>query len=527
MAGFGIFDRVKETSTTTGTGNITLAGTSTGFRTFTSVLSTNDQTFYAIVHRTANEWEVGIGTLTGPTTLTRDQIYASSTGSLVSFTAGTKDVFITQPASKQLTPYTQIYYTYPTTDELNGVQVFYRGFGSQNGPGGNYQQLSQSYSDNVDPQYKFTSFQNSLSPLNGSSGMLSQSTEANASNTSNTFSTRLTASSGFFSGISSRQLQQLYYATGITPSISVSSAITNTTFVGIDGTPSFNYWDALPFGGTTFPVHPGAVILGNAETSAPKFYRYDGSAWNAVGGGGGVTQIVAGTGISISPAGGTGVVTISAGAGGGGWWSFKDLTNSGPETIDLPSSWSAVSTPADSLFIFATASAPWGPPSPGGPWASIGNYPYVGTRYALNGTDWPTAATPTNLNNAFAADGYATAWTFNISGDGNTTAYLATLSNSNYTTTPYAGGFSSFGASGSWKGHALVYVYFGPDVTSTVTFPTGATKKASLYDAYNGASIFAVDYTNTAVADIQAYISPLLTAPGPCWIGWVFWYTYT
>ena len=97
-------DRVKETTTTTGTGTVTLAGAVTGFQTFTSVLSDGDTTYYCIVHRDTAEFEVGLGTFTASgTTLARTTVLESSnSGSLVSFTSGTKDVFITYPAEKSV-----------------------------------------------------------------------------------------------------------------------------------------------------------------------------------------------------------------------------------------------------------------------------------------------------------------------------------------------------------------------------------------------------------------------------------------
>lgn len=97
-------DRVRETSTTTGTGSFTLGGTSTGFQSF-SVIGDGNTTYYGIVNSAAGEWEVGIGTYTSSgTTLSRDTILESSnSGSKVSFGAGSKDVFCTYPAEKAVT----------------------------------------------------------------------------------------------------------------------------------------------------------------------------------------------------------------------------------------------------------------------------------------------------------------------------------------------------------------------------------------------------------------------------------------
>jgi hypothetical protein len=92
-------DRVKETTTSTGTGTITLAGASTGYQSF-AVIGNGNTTYYTIAGQGTSEWEVGIGTYTSSgTTLSRDTVLASSNaGSLVTFSAGTKDVFVTQPS---------------------------------------------------------------------------------------------------------------------------------------------------------------------------------------------------------------------------------------------------------------------------------------------------------------------------------------------------------------------------------------------------------------------------------------------
>lgn len=94
-------DRVQETTTTTGTGTITLAGAVTGFQSF-SVIGDANTTYYTIA--AGSQWEVGIGTYTASgTTLSRDTILESSTGgTAVDFSAGIKNVFVTYPAEKSL-----------------------------------------------------------------------------------------------------------------------------------------------------------------------------------------------------------------------------------------------------------------------------------------------------------------------------------------------------------------------------------------------------------------------------------------
>ena len=102
---FAVNDRVKETSTTTGTGTLLLAGALTGFQTFVAGIGNSNTTYYAIVHESANEFEVGIGTVTdaSPDTLSRTTILESSNSdSAVNFSSGTKTVFCTLPAEKAL-----------------------------------------------------------------------------------------------------------------------------------------------------------------------------------------------------------------------------------------------------------------------------------------------------------------------------------------------------------------------------------------------------------------------------------------
>ena len=102
---FILKDRVKESTTTTGTGNISLGGALATFDTFQSYLSNGDTTFYAIAHTSSgvDEWEVGLGTWNTGNTLSRTTVLAGSNGtSAVTFSAGTKDVFMTYPASKAI-----------------------------------------------------------------------------------------------------------------------------------------------------------------------------------------------------------------------------------------------------------------------------------------------------------------------------------------------------------------------------------------------------------------------------------------
>ena len=101
-------DRVLDSSTSTGTGAFVVSGTpAAGYRTFSAVMSVSDTCYYSIQGQTTSEWEVGLGTYSSANTLTRTTVYSSSnSGSAVTFSAGTKNVFITMAASRapQLDP---------------------------------------------------------------------------------------------------------------------------------------------------------------------------------------------------------------------------------------------------------------------------------------------------------------------------------------------------------------------------------------------------------------------------------------
>lgn len=100
----GLADRVKDSTTSSGTGAVTLSGTAAtgGYQTFAQALgSASRAVCYCIVNTATGEWETGCGTFNGTTGLTRDLVRSSSnSNALVSFAAGTKDVFVTAVAGQ-------------------------------------------------------------------------------------------------------------------------------------------------------------------------------------------------------------------------------------------------------------------------------------------------------------------------------------------------------------------------------------------------------------------------------------------
>ena len=106
MPGPLFYDRIKESTTSTGTPSVALAGAQSGFQGF-GVVGSGNICYYAIQHRTADEWEVGLGTVPDSgVTLARTRVLDGSSGTLwVNLSAGTKDIFLTIPSAALLTPH--------------------------------------------------------------------------------------------------------------------------------------------------------------------------------------------------------------------------------------------------------------------------------------------------------------------------------------------------------------------------------------------------------------------------------------
>ena len=117
-------DRIKETTTTTGTGAITLAGAVSGFRRFSSVMAIGDTCTYSVVSATLTESEAGIGTYSALNTLTRTTVQSSSNANAaVVFSAGIKNVFI-GPIAGTLPPWNPITNTLDiSVNALNDVAI--------------------------------------------------------------------------------------------------------------------------------------------------------------------------------------------------------------------------------------------------------------------------------------------------------------------------------------------------------------------------------------------------------------------
>ena len=94
MAANTMFDRVQETTTSPGTGNVSLAGAVSQYVTFQSVFALNQHFYYTIADTSGTNWECGDGYLSAGSTLVRYQVTSSSNaGALVNFASGTQAIW--------------------------------------------------------------------------------------------------------------------------------------------------------------------------------------------------------------------------------------------------------------------------------------------------------------------------------------------------------------------------------------------------------------------------------------------------
>lgn len=136
------FDRVQETTATTGTGDVSLLGAPTSYQAFGAVLTNGQECYYCITHQTLNQWEVGLGTYnSGPNSLSRTSVLSSSNSGLpVNFGAGTMNVFLTLPAEQALLN-TDIIAGSNMTITGSGSTLTFNAAGGSGSPGGTSGQI--------------------------------------------------------------------------------------------------------------------------------------------------------------------------------------------------------------------------------------------------------------------------------------------------------------------------------------------------------------------------------------------------
>lgn len=543
------FDRVKETSTTTGTGSFTLAGAVTGFRAFSSVLSvgSTNLTVYAIANDTANQWEIGLGYLSASTTLVRSVIYRNSSGttSALNFSAGTKNVFITQPAK----------------------------FGSNN------HMLSDNVAGTPESRTNFTAFGYNTSIGGDSTTAVGASSTASASSasvfgagatasgiSSSAFGNASTASSLATTAVGATANAATQYATAVGYGASVTSSdygtavgqyssVTGNNAVAFGGGNTSSGYQSIAVGVSNTSSGNTSIVIGSSSTASgnnsiaigPSLnanqteqfltymrvspaglsgvsVKYDSSTRELYaesgGGGGGVTQIIAGTGITITSTGpgGTGAVTINASGGGGGpnWATYQD-NDMTPASLSLATPSSTTSSPYSTWF-FSNSAGPTGSwmyqGMVGGPvGATYSNSSYPISTPITGGPPFGGSAVcyfPSYHNDIGASS------TFQVAVGSSLPNYFSSV-------IYIGGGWPVFGATRFGHFIAAVQGMWSGTVTPMMA---GVTLVDEFYDQYFNNTYFFFDCDSSAVSSMSGGSAIATFGGGTASYYSIFWYNY-
>lgn len=581
---FKLADRVKQTATTTGTGNFTLSATPTGFRAFSSVLSTSDTTYYCIAHQTANEWEVGYGTYSATNTLTRTTVISSSnSGSAVNFSAGTKDVFITPPAIGTFGNNVVIgnNITYDQNTLQNSVVVGANSSAagtsvsvgrSANATGGSATAVGYNALAN---QTASTAIGYNSQATGSYSVMVGYGYASGGSDVAVGYDAVSSQPSAVAIGLSSRAITSGSLAIGEYSWADATASVVLGPSARVEN--SAVQWGIAIGSGATVRGSASLVIGAATKDSAGgndiRIGRQQDSSYPSGATGSGnilighnlvsaaanpSNSIGIGNNIAVSQSDATFMnkfrINPSTGLVGPAygltydstthevyaitsgpppipaWFTYADYSSAFPATLDLPTGWSSTySGPTDEIKVFGSPDLnPYGPPSPGGgSWANLGFASIAGYCWSISSSNWSALSSPINLNASGVSDGFAACWIYGVQDDAAFSYFdvLGTLGNSTFTSAPFYGGFPLVGSAPRY-GHAVCFIA-GVDVTSSAVMPAGATLAGSMYDSYWGTTILFIEYDSAAVSNIQSGSIPLYTLPSSYPTRNLFWYNFT
>jgi hypothetical protein len=238
-------DRVKDSTSITGTGAITLSGTApTGFQSFATAFGATPQTVaYCIADQTGNNWEVGTGVFNGTTGLTRVTVLGSSSGgSLVNFSGGTQDVFCTAPAAYLLPAGANTQIQYNNAGVFGGSANFTYTSGTNTISFGNL--TGSALAMTIQP----------LAPTSGSAGTLTVQARAGVATNGAGGALNLTSGNGVGSGVGG--------ALNLTAGNAVS---------GVAGAMIFNAGDSTNSTGGALTFNAGDSVTSSANGGAINF----------------------------------------------------------------------------------------------------------------------------------------------------------------------------------------------------------------------------------------------------------------
>ncbi len=313
-------------------------------------------------------------------------------------------------------------------------------------------------------------------------------------------------------------------ATGVSSSVVVghgsTANATNSTILGDSLVSNYNEQFVVRVRQNPSPAPTGSLDL--------QYDPVDNEIYAVTGGGSGVTQIVAGTNITISSTGpnGTGVVTINSTGGGGGGggpaWVTAKAFSSEPPQVAVPSGFDA--TTMTTQYVYAFSNMPMSTTPTG--FSSFGGNSYFGSIYISYSMDWSSIVDPVVLSSFSPNSGTGGVVTINPADDSNSFADQPWSPSSYYSVSSSMPYDSLFITGTNKKGRAYTVLY--GDFSSGITMPTGGTLISAEYSSMNNQTIVLTEYDDAAVSNIGAGMIPYFTLPfSPMGGALAFWYTYS
>ena len=518
-----VADRVKETTTTTGTGNITLAGAATGFKTFSSTIGVGNTTTYVITDATGSQWEVGLGTLSGSSTLVRTTVFSNSAGttSQINFSAGTKNVFVSMsaaPSNGNVALGTSLGFS-PNTLQYTTVLGFNASVSSDGAT--------------AVGQYSSASNGNATAVGGGASAggqnSVAVGESSNASGPGAVAIGSTTGASGYqavAAGDDASASGDYAVVLGQSASTSASYGIaiggTATAYQDTGGSPTpgivvggqSTSWGGITIGkaSTAGSSAERAIVIGHGITAAADDATYMNKFRT------GVTP--SGTSWTLKWDDGTNEVYAEPGAPtAANWYAYQTQPSPASFSVAMPTGM-PTSFFGSGGTLYSAGSTLSGTPSPsGGTWSYVGSTSYYNAVYQ--------AFMPQSDPTSYSGTAYGTILVYYAgfeTDSGATNVYSVNTGTTLYSTfssSIYCSGFSVFGA--TQYGHAIAII--NGNQTGFITPASGVTLAEEFYDSAIGYTFAFFDLDSSAVSSVSMG-GAIASMIGPTNYETIFWYNY-
>lgn len=539
-----VADRVKETSTSTGTGNFTLAGAATGFRTFSSSIGVGNTTTYVIADATGSQWEVGLGTLSGASTLARTYVFSNSAGntSRINFSAGTKSVFVSMAAAP-----------------LNSNVVLGTSSGFSPDLYTNNTVIGSTASSGGDGNTVVGVGATASGPdalaigINSTANAFATVAVGRTSSASNTGATAVGpgANAGGFQSVAIGNDSNASNSGSASVGYGANSSGVSSVAIGYGANVNASSTEGIAVGAYSFSyIESGIVSPTSGIVVGSNSYSHGGITIGESSGenpGVGQRSIIIGHGIvpvesdatymnkfrtGVTPVGtswflkwddSTKEVYADPGAAptGANWYTYQD-GGAGFATLSI-----AMPTSTPSSFTSGTDNwLQWTNSfTPTSNWSSSSSYSFFSTYYTYYGVSYPlpdpTAASSTLF-------GFAVSYYAGYPSDSGTTstlqAYTGAFGYQASGGSITVGSYPFFGSPSSQVGHAIIMI--SGNYTSSVSPNTGVTVVETAYDSYNNVTYVFVDIDASTVSFLSGGSGVILTIGGFTNYNVIFWYNY-